>query len=132
MNELCQRLLPLLHDWIEGMGDEEDRMLARCHYEVCPHCRKVVDEWRALGPFLKDSVLSLEQTLIRGKEEPVVLRASPVVEVAVTTVLSTLGIAFSVYFLGAVGTSLLLKWSLWLSGAGPWLDLIWDIAYRFA
>ncbi len=126
----CFRFLPLLHDWTEGVADQEDEMLALSHLRSCPRCQKVIAEWDQVGRLINESLLSVSATYQRtafgaSKED------QPVSEVAFSLFLSAVAVATLFLSFGTGLTVYAARWIAWLTGSGPFLDFLRQLTRPF-
>lgn len=123
MSPECERFLPLLHDWLEGIADEESALLAQWHWKQCPQCQQVVAEWQTLAWELKVALQavappSLEARIAQHLQVPRLISWQ---ELTATWLLTSSGVAFALFWFGFSLAEVLRSFSLWALGLVSWV-----------
>jgi len=141
VTEECRKFLPQLHEWFDGCADEETNLLVQWHLRNCPHCQRLIDEWKTVADEIKASLSipapeGFEERLRLHLGEPQLVSWR---ELAVSWVLTSSSAALAILWLKVSLTEIfrsIPQWMLsavgWLILPTQWLQQIWELVSRWA
>ncbi len=115
MKSDCEKFRPILHDWLEGLADEENALLAQWHLRQCPSCQRVVAEWQMLASEVKAAI----QIPAPARLDECIQNALPPQpllswrEFTLSWLLTSSGIAFAAFWFGVSVTQIMRSLSAW-------------------
>jgi predicted anti-sigma-YlaC factor YlaD len=126
VTDKCSKLLPKIHEWLEGCADEETALLVQWHLRDCVHCQQIVSEWQFV---VEEIRFALPTTPPEGFEERLKQRISkPQIlswcELAVSWALTSTGVAITVFWFGSSLASVLRSLFQWLLETINWSVLL--------
>lgn len=140
MTEECQKLLPLIHDWVEGTADEETAFIAQQHLRQCFSCQQVVREWESIAEEIRAAFLVTashgEKSIWRlPKPEPLLSWRV----LGISGLLTTSLMGATLLWQGTSLTDLLRLLVQWILGTAQWMifpvqwvQRFWDIFSHWA
>ncbi len=124
MNDECRHWLPLLHDWLEGVADEEGAALAQFHLRYCPDCQRVVAEWQAVAERIAEALaVSPPKGFDRKLGQRLCVPAPRLLswrELTASWLLTTGAVSAAFLWLGLSPLTIVQSLSDWLVWVGAW------------
>lgn len=127
MTEECRRWRPSLHDWVEGIADEEEATLAQFHLRSCPDCQRVVAEWQAVAERIAEALAaSPSEDFDRKLWQHLHVLAPRLLswqELTISWLLTTGAVSAAFLWLGLSPLMVMQSLSDWLVWTGAWSSL---------
>ncbi len=141
MTEECRKFLPQLNDWFEGCADEETKLLVQWHLRNCPHCQRLVSEWRLVADEVGASLSisapeGFNERLRRRLFEHQLISWR---ELTISWATTSSGVAIAAFWLGFSFAEVfrsIPQWVLsvvgWSILPAQWLQQLWEFVSRWA
>jgi len=126
LTDKCRKLLPRIHEWLEGDADEETTILVQWHLRDCIYCQQIVSEWQFVMEEIRFVLPTpppegFEGRLKQRMSKPQILSWC---ELMISWALTSAGVATAVFWFGSSLASVFWSLSQWVLGAINWSTLL--------